>query len=726
VIAEHYKELVQFIKSADFSKAVMGGFAITVPIVLGLELGYLEVGIAIGYGAFWSSPSNVSGSYRKQVYGILFSTALVMVVSFIGGYLHFGTWLMIPVLGILAFAIAMISVYGFRASLISLCGLLALVLSFAHEPEELAIWQFALLIGVGGLWYLLLATILYRINPKAQTEEFLDKTYQPPVDFLGTRGKLMGEPANRKALQAQLITQQSELMELHTALREILLRTRKNSGQSIYNGKRLLVFTQLVEILETAVAHPVQYDKMDELFRMHPEYITRFQQLIFEMSRQLRLIAAAGSDEQQLPSNGKLNEFFSQLRAEISSFGNKQEDSAYPEGYLMLQNLLEYQESQFKKIKKIKWLLGNPEPDTIEFMPRSVSRRFIVRQDYDPRLLLRNLSFRSSIFKHSLRLSVTLMIGYALGTLFEFQNPYWILLTIIVIMRPSYGLTKTRSKDRIIGTLIGSAIATGVVFWVQDVYVYGVLGVITLVIAFSMLQKNYRASATFVTLSVIFIYGITQPDILTVIQYRIWDTLLGAGLSVMALLWLWPVWSFLEIHQNIENSVKANRHFLSEISLYYQRKGKMPTSCKIARKDAFLETSNLSAAFQRMAQEPPSKQKNLDKIYEMVELNHVFLSSLSSLSSYIQNHPTTEASEEFIAAAAQIDEQLEHVLKLLKEEKRPYFDREAFVPVKLAEPAPGGASDELELREAHLIWEQMRWLHSLSKSMGKLVDSFKL
>jgi uncharacterized membrane protein YccC len=336
---------------------------------------------------------------------------------------------------------------------------------------------------------------------------------------------------------------------------------------------------------------------------------------------------------------------------------------------------------------------------------------------------LRNLSFRSSIFKHSLRLSVTLMIGYALGTVFAFQNPYWILLTIIVIMRPSYGLTKTRSKDRIIGTLIGSAIATGVVFWIQNPYVYGALGVVTLVIAFAMLQKNYRASATFVTLSVIFIYAITQPDILTVIQYRIWDTLLGAGLSLMALLWLWPVWSFLEIRQNMENSVKANKDFLNELSLYYQHKGKMPTSCKIARKDAFLETSNLSAAFQRMAQEPPSKQKNLDKIYEMVELNHVCLSSLSSLSSYIQNHPTTSASEEFITAIAQIDKQLEHVLKMLKEEERPYFDREVFVAKKLMTPTADGLSGDRERQEAHLIWEQLRWLHSLSNGMGKLVGS---
>jgi uncharacterized membrane protein YccC len=39
-------------------------------------------------------------------------------------------------------------------------------------------------------------------------------------------------------------------------------------------------------------------------------------------------------------------------------------------------------------------------------------------------------------------------------------------------MRPSYGLTKERSKDRIIGTLI-AAIAVGIVLLTQNV-VYGI------------------------------------------------------------------------------------------------------------------------------------------------------------------------------------------------------------------------------------------------------------
>jgi uncharacterized membrane protein YccC len=304
-------------------------------------------------------------------------------------------------------------------------------------------------------------------------------------------------------------------------------------------------------------------------------------------------------------------------------------------------------------------------------------------------------------------------------------------LTIIVIMRPSYGLTKARSKDRIIGTLIGGAFATGMVFLIEDPYVYGAMAVVSLVIAFSMVQRNYKASATFITLSVVFIYAIIRPDILTVIQYRILDTLIGAALSFVAILWLWPAWGFTEIRQHIEKSVKANREFLTQITRYYQRKGAVPTAYKVSRKEAFLETSNLSSAFQRMAQEPRSKQKNLDKIYELVVLNHTFLSSLASLSSYIQYNCTTEASDAFKAATAKIDLNLALVLLSIEkgkfkdpslipdgtsdfEEQLPAFSPEAQMK------AGTDALREREYQEAHLVWEQVKWLFSVSDTMRKL------
>ena len=733
-ISENFKELQKFLKSISFSKAVRVAVAVTLPVVLGIQFGYLEIGLALCYGAFWCSPSDVSGSFRHKRIGILLSAALVMVVSFIGGYLHYETWLSLPVLGILSFGIAFLSVFGFRASLISFSGLLALVLSFARDSEELEIYQYALLLGVGGLWYLLLSKVWHRINPKAETEEFLSETYALTAEFLETRGKLVDPQKDHEKLQAKLLKLQSDLTKNHETLREILILSRKTSGWSNYQNKRLLVFVQLVEMLETAIANPVNYERMDALFNDHPQYIKRFQDLIFQMAYQLRMISASGHDIRNLPNNDTISQCFVDVRNEIAML----RDTLYFEEYLMLQNLLEYQEKQFEKLKRIKWLLGEPDTTEIDLIDSKTAKRFIVPQDYDPKLLLRNLSFKSTIFRHSFRLAVTIMIGYAVGSLFPLQNPYWILLTVIVIMRPNYGLTKSRAKDRIIGTLIGGAIGSGMVFMIQDPYVYGAMGVVSLVISLSMVQKNYKASATFVTLTVIFIYAILEPDVLNVIKFRILDTLIGAALSYAAILWLWPTWEFVEIKESIEKSVEANKDFLHKITEYYQLKGNLPTSYNIARKEAFLETSNLSSAYQRMTQDPKLKQRDTDKIYELVVLNHSFLASLASLSAYIQYHKTGEASEQFKIATEKIRENLEMVLQCLKNRNCDVaqgvlqadfqFDEHLstynFSDSKHLETNDQQA--ERDLQEAHLVWEQLQWLFSISSKMIKLAASVKL
>jgi len=724
---------VKYLKSANFSKALLVGIAVSAPIITGIALGYIGVGVAIGFGAFWSSPSNTPGSYHHKKLGILFSTALVTVVSFIGGYLTMQLWLLIPILGAVTFAIAFLSVYGFRASLISFSGLLALVLSFAHTPATLAPYQYSLLVGAGGLWYLALVMLSHRINPKAQTEESLAETFEGTAAFLRIRARLMGEQPNRHTLERELHELQTDLIEHHETLRDILIASRKGSGNSKHQNKQLLIFVQLVELLETAIANPVDYAKMDALFIKHPKLKEDFQKLIFSIADQLNKFANSDAKNQE-KGFPQITSLFKTLTEKIKEVDT---DSDYEE-YVILQNLLDYQEKQFERLKRIQWLTSNPKLKSTDILTTKALQRFLVPQEYDLKMGLRNLTFKSAIFKHSLRLAVTMMVGYLIGSLFQFQNPYWILLTIIVIMRPSYGLTKTRSKDRIIGTLIGAVIATGFVVFITDVYVLGAMGMVALIIAFSVVQKNYKVAAAFITLSVVFIYAIIRPDVLVVVQYRILDTLIGAGLSFMAILWLWPAWGFHEIRENIRTSVAACQDFLERITTVYIEKKEVSTGYKVARKKAFLETSNLNAAFQRMAQEPKSKQLHIDTIYELVVLNHTLLSSLASLSTYLQHHKTTPASTQFKEAVKTIQRNIAWALQTLSKPtsvvEAEGSDEEGELTKSLLKDfsmadmealLSAAPNDDRNYQEAHLIWEQLRWQYTLSKKMVHLTKQLQ-
>jgi len=730
-ISEYLKELLQILKNTSFSRAVLVGIAVSLPIILGIRFDQYEIGLALCFGAFWSSPSDISGSFRHKKIGILTSAALAMVVGFIGGYLHYETWLALSVIGFLGFGIAYLSIYGFRASLVSFSGLLALVLSFAHDAEEIAIYQFALFIGLGGVWYLLLAKIWYHIHPTEETEELFSETYVLTAEFLETRRKLVDPYNDREDLMSKNMKLQSELTTKHESLRRILISKRSTRGHSDYQDRRLLVFVQLVEMMETAIANPVNYDRMDVLFSANLRYLQLIQDLIYEMARQLRRISEAGNDTRKLPASDALEKCFEATRIELSS----RYRTLRSEEYLMLENLLGYQEKQFKKLKRIKQLLDEKGTIDINIIDRKAAKRFVVSQELDPDLVLRNFSFKSTIFRHSLRLAVTIMIGYTLGSLFPFQNPYWILLTIIVIMRPSYGLTKSRAKDRMVGTLIGGLVAIGMVFFIQNPYAYGVLAIVFLVFAIALAQRNARSAAIFITLNVVFIFALLSPDIMTVIKFRIVDTLVGAGLSYAAMRWLWPTWESTEIKASIEKSLRANKEFLHEIGEYYQKKGDLPIGYRLARREAFLQTSDLNSAFQRMAQEPKSKQYAMERHYELVVLNHTFLASLASLSTFIQSHETTEASEQFEHAIGKIRQNLDMTLQCTKdascEVAKTYTDNAAFFEDQLPDFSATGsehftAKSERMIRilqEAHLVWEQLQWLYSISARMLKVTVS---
>ncbi len=642
--------------------------AITLPITIGVKTNHLEIGVAVGLGALLSSPSEVTGSVRHKNFGILLSSIIAILATLIGGYKPDIFWVVLLILGSTTFCLSYLAVYGFRASLISFSGLFALVLSFASLSKTLEVYERALLIGLGGLWYLFLSIIWNKINPKGQTDQFMKQNLELTSRYIGIRGKLLESGIERTHLLKELHNLQNELNENHQKLREILISSRKSSGYSNFQRKRLLTFIQTIDILELAMAHPIDYNNMDKLLKDQPERIIPFQEFVSALSNKLYDQSLRLQNNKNSKGGLDLRALLLDLKHKLASY-KEESNPIDTEAYLVLLNSYEYLENQVDKIEKIDELIVDPDVTKLRLIKNDDALKFLSTQEYDPKILLENLNLRSAIFKHALRISLVMMIGYSIGEYFSFQNAYWILLTIIVIMRPGYGLTKDRSKQRIIGTLIGAAIAVAIVLAIQNVVVYGALGVISLIMAFAMIQKNYKTAAVFITLSVVFVYALLRPDVLDVIQYRVVDTLIGAGLAAIGNFLLWPSWEILGIKDIIKSSIIANQKFLMEVNSLYREKGAVPNSYKLRRKDAFLETGNLSAAFQRMTQEPKSKQKELDKIYKLVVLNHSFLTSLASMGSFIKTHSTTPASVHFKNLIEAINQNLDKAVDLLSDKE---------------------------------------------------------
>ena len=300
-------------------------------------------------------------------------------------------------------------------------------------------------------------------------------------------------------------------------------------------------------------------------------------------------------------------------------------------------------------------------------------------------------------------------------------------------MRPGYGLTKQRSFERIFGTIVGGLIAFGIISFVHNSIAISTFAILSMLLGFSFTQVNYKVGATFVTMYVVFIYGMLTPNIQDVIQYRILDTLVGAALAFLANYFLWPSWEFLNVRLFLEKSIAANRNYLNEISVFYNKKGEVTTSYKLSRKQAFIEIGNLMTSFQRMTQEPKSKQKQLPQVYKLVELNHTLLSASASLGTYVQTHQTTKASEAFNVVVGTVIKNLEHAIQVLQSRSNESilnYTKEnldlRFTELKnirareLKENASLSEEEfQSKMQEAQLVIEQLMWLTNLSETIIK-------
>lgn len=735
------ESIIRFFKSADFYKAFVLTVAILIVLVISLRLGHLEIGLSLTMGMFICAPANVPGSNRHRIIGILTATLVGMVATIIISFAAISLWLLIPALGVLVFLISFISVYGFRASLVSFSGLLAIILSFAHPQTGTDIFVHAGLIGLGGLWYLIFSHLSHLLIHKKHTEQLMAECMALTAQYLKTWGELTLEKEDKDALQKQLFVLQTDINTKHETLREILLSSRRSSGQSNFSRRQVLIFIELIDILELAIANLTNLHKIHEVFEKHPDAIKPFINLIIEMSFQLDYLSKVIGDNKPLIVNKSIDTLLQQAE---QSIGNYKEVIKSPEArdeVLLLQNSYVYLEKQAQKIEVIQKVMNNLFEKDQLWLRNKDSAKFITQQDYDWKTFTESLNFKSPIFKHSLRLTITVLVGFAIGVAFSFQNSYWILLTIIVILRPGYGLTKQRSKHRIYGTLIGATIAVGVVFITQNPNVYGVLATVTFMLAFSLVQKNYKYSAIFITLNIVFVYALIKPDAFNVIQFRVLDTLTGAALAIIANLFFWPSWEFLNIQTFIGETIDANRLYLKEIDSYYHHKNNADPSYKLSRKKAFLAIGNLNAAFQRMTQEPKSRQKDMAKIYEIVVLNHTFLSLAASLGTYIRHHKTTEASRHFETYISSICGNLEMAFNLLnkkeisdeppkgklKEARKYLDDKYGQLAEQYTMETSGGGQEKsvmpLYLQEIKLISDQLKWLYTISENLKNVVRS---
>ena len=444
----------EFTDSANFSRAVILTVAAVSPVLLFNYLGAFETGLAIALGAFLAYPADIPSNLQHRARGLLITVLIISGATLFVNLTYPIAWLFYPATLALCFLLSMLSVYGQRATMVAFSGLLAVTLGTGHIHTGIEIFTYTGLMFAGGLYYTLLSLTFNYLNPYRYTELLMAECLKLTAKYLKLRGDLWNADADRNSIISRQLELQVQINETHESLREILIRNRGNAGSSNRSRKMLMVFIALMEILELALATSFDHSKLHEKFGAHSKLLATYQTLAYNLAATLKKIGKSLNNRTDYLPKHNLTADADALETAIAEYEAELGRDTAQEGVWMLMNMLHYGEKQVEKIQLIERVF-NPKAVVKEIggnRDRDLEK-FLTPEDYPLSTLRENLSFSSTIFRHSLRLTITIAIGFIIGTIFPFQNVYWILLTIVVIMRPGYGLTKQRSYQRIIGTV---------------------------------------------------------------------------------------------------------------------------------------------------------------------------------------------------------------------------------------------------------------------------------
>ncbi|MGB4775264.1 MAG: FUSC family membrane protein [Daejeonella sp.] len=624
------------IKSFIFSQYFSDGLRITVgvlfPPLIFAQLGKLEIGLVVSLGALCVSLADNPGPVAHKRNGMLLCALLISLSAILTRLINTNpVWVGLEIL-LFCFFFSMFSIYGNRASSVGTAALLVMILTIDNNHSEITVWENAFYILAGGLWYFILSLSVTQIRPYRLSQQALGESIKEVAAYLRYKAAFYDVNTNYDENYKKLIDQQIIVHHHQDTVRELLFRNRMMVKEPTNMGRILiLVFVDIIDLFEQTMATYYDYYKIRDTYGK-TSALKEFNHIILKLADELDNL---GYD---IISNIKPNpviDFKPEL--EKLKFAIDQVEQEHGLNNLLLKKILINIRNMVNRTDQIYSYFNPKHLSTKKIRSEIDLPQFVSHQPIDFQLLKNNLTLDSSIFRHSLRVALVCLAGYIVSKAFPLgHHSYWILLTILVILKPGFSLTKQRNLERLIGTLAGGIIGAGILIVIRDPTILFILLLIFMIGAYSFQRLNYIVSVVFMTPYILILFSFLGANNLNIAQERIIDTFIGCSIGLVASYFILPSWEYRQYKTTMREVLIANYYYLLKVAEGLAGKPRDITAYKLARKDVYVNTANIGGVFQRMLSEPKSKQKNIKEFHKFVVLNHILSSYIATLISILQ------------------------------------------------------------------------------------------
>jgi uncharacterized membrane protein YccC len=558
-------ELRKFLYSQYFYGGLRIAVGVSLPAILCLIVFHnRELGFTIATGALGACVVDMPGPLKYKHNEMLACTVIGFLSALATGLATVNPVALWCTVVPLTFLLSLIVVYGNRWPQISFATLFMMIMTLEEHFTPIQALVNASWILLGGLWYTYWSTFVSRWMLHRIEQQALAESVFACADYLLARAAFYDIDNDLDECYRILVDKQIAAVERQDAARDIVLRNLPRLKRGKLEPRRAMLFNlfiNTVDLHELFVGAHTDYSLVRSTFG-GSDLLVFYRDLIRKAAEDLEEIGLAVLQNQAPRARVNVKAELRAIEFEIELLRKQDLPAKNPEGYSAVSSSFRRIWSATRLIDKMrKSLSSEPSATETELRIDQALSRFVSSRRVPFAQIFSNLTMASPSFRHALRVTIAVAVGFWLGRLLPLTNAYWIVMTTVIILKPGYSLTKQRNGQRIVGTLIGCAASIALIIFVKEPHIVMVVMFASMVMSYSLLLFNYTASVVFTSSYVLLLFHLLAPGSMHIIGERAIDTVVGCAIAIAAS-HLFPYWEYRLMGKLVNTMISATRHYL--------------------------------------------------------------------------------------------------------------------------------------------------------------------
>ncbi|MBW3522761.1 FUSC family membrane protein [Chryseobacterium sp. NKUCC03_KSP] len=634
-------ELKKIVTSQYVYSSIRITLATVIPCLVLSYFGLLKDYFLFPLGTSFVALTDQPGPFIRRRNSLAFAIFCFVIVALIASLVKGIIPLVLLEVIVFGMFFSLIGVYGQRLAAVGSLALVVLAIFIDGHLTGANILKSLVIFAAGCIWFLLIFLIVTTIQPYKLASQMIGENYLQLAEFLKIKANYYQKNPDFDKLSLQVIAKQIGIKNLQEETRETVFKTRTIVNESTTLSRLLmLMFLNSMDLHEKLMTSESDYKKLQESFE-DTEILVKIHDYLNILSDEIANIGIALQSSTRARPIFNLDTSFHELNVHYFELRNKEMTPENLENFMILRQIMMRINEITKEISEIYKVFSqnvrlakslSTGLDLKKFMPKEEKINF--------KVLKSNISLTSSHFRHAIRITIALLLGYLVSLLpfVEIGHTYWILITIVAILKPAYSITKQRNFLRFCGTVVGAVIAYGLLHFIHVNAILFAILLLSMILCFSLLKGRYFWAVLFMTIYVFMSFNFLNPGNVNVIfKDRIVDTFIAGIIAFLVSYIVLPVWEHTQNLDLMKKSAESNLTYFHSVMSKFLNENFNLEDYKVKRKNAIISLANLSDNFQRMISDPKNQQKKLEVVHQFVATSHLITAYTASLSQYAKS-----------------------------------------------------------------------------------------